>query len=384
MSNIIQKKSDLNSDRLSEQGFTLLELMIAMVLFLVVTGSIYGLLRVGRTDANRASQRSDLMKNGRLALHLIGRDVLNAGLGYNRSGALVPDDFITTKLGLTPDDDTDRNTLTGITGGDNVFPNILADSLNDKTDVIAFAYRDLEFNPDPDPDIKSRYLIGIVNATNGGGATNARAITQTATADSPGADAKNAKKFDLYLLESGTSQLAVMATDTDNKGYIDFANADPLGINQPFNITGEGGSLLKSCTATITEDCTTYSADKKTTIYSLKRFFWVSYKVKSDGTLVRIVYGNNRDGLATEQIQETPLATNIKDLQFRYVMSDGSVTDNPAAWGDTPKAVNFNLVRQVLVTIKIQSDEVDEQTRKPLTLTLTGAFSTRNIEYDAG
>lgn len=378
MNKNIQKRSAPAFNSLSEQGFSLLEVMIAMILFLVVTGSIYGLLKVGRVDANRASQRSDLMKNGRLALHLIGRDVLNAGLGYNRSGALVPDDFVATKLGLAVDTDNERNILTGITGGDNIYPNILADSSNDKTDIIAFAYRDLEFN--------DRNLIGIVNATADGGATTARAITQTVTKDSPGVDAANAKKFDLYLLESATSQLAVIATNVDtNKKFIDFANADPLSINQPFNITGDGGSLLKTCTATITENCTKYSTDKKTTVYSLKRFFWISYKVKSDGTLVRTVYGNNRDGTNPEdQTQETPLATNIKDLQFRYVMADGSVTDNPASWGDSPKAVNFNLVRQVLVTIKVQSDEVDEQTRKPIVITLTGAFSTRNIEYDAG
>lgn len=368
----IPKKPDLTKVRSSERGFSLLEMMVAMTIFLIVIGSIYGLLQVGRVDGNRASRRADLMKNGRLAIHLIGKDVLNAGLGYNRSGALVPDDFISSTLSLPVDTNSDRDVLTGITGGNNIFSNILADSPEDKTDIIAFAYRDIEFN---DSD-----LVGITDASAGSPSTTARIKTQKKAP----ANALSIEPYDLYLLESSTSQLAVMATGTDKKDQIDFATGsdDPLGINQKFNVTGENGSLLKKCTASITEDCTTY-IDDKTSIYSVKRFYWVSYKLKSDGTLVRTVYGNNRDSDKTKQIREIPLASNIKDLQFRYVMSDGSVTDDPADW-DTKKAVNFNLVRQVIVTIKAQTSEIDEQTKKPLVITLTSTFSTRNIEYDAG
>lgn len=369
---VAQRKYDFAETRFSERGFSLLELMVSITLFLIVTGSIYGLLQVGRVDSSRASQRANLMKNGRLAIHLIGKDVLNAGLGYNRSGALVPDDFISKTLGTNVDTDNERDVLTGITGGNNVFINILADNPDDKTDIIAFAYRDIEFN--------NKDLIGITDVTSSSSSSNAVVKTQK---DAPN-NAVNVKNYDLYLLESSTSQLAVMATGTDEKTRIDFANGtnDPLGINQKFNEPGENGSLLKKCTTTITEDCTTY-IDDKTSIYSVKRFYWVSYKVKSDGTLVRTVYGNNRTGDKTEQVQETPLASNVKDLQFKYVMSDGSVTDDPANW-DTKKPTNYNLVRQILVTLKVQSDEIDQQTRKPTVITLTATFSTRNIAYDAG
>lgn len=374
----LQKHPSLIKNRFSERGFSLLEMMVSMTIFLVVVGSVYGLLQIGLIDRNRSSRRADVMKNSRLAIHLIGKDVLNAGLGYNRSGALVPDNFIATRLGLTADADTDRDVLTGITGGNNVFSNILADKPEDKTDIIAFAYRDVKFNRDADD--KTSNLIGVTDASQGTAASITRIKTQK---DAP-ANALNVELYDLYLLESSTSQLAVIATGTDNKTQIDFAvvGDDPLGINQPFNVTGEGGSLLQKCTVAITEDCTKY-VDDKTAVYSIKRFFWVSYKVKSDGTLVRTVYGNNSGGDKTKQIQEIPLASNIKDLQFKYVMSDGSVTDDPANW-DTKKAVNFNLVRQVIVTIKAQSDEIDEQTGKPMVITLTSTFSTRNIEYDAG
>lgn len=373
MKNSLNRKKDRQpKNSLCESGFSLLELLVAMTIFLVVIGSIYGLLQVGRVDRNRASQRADVMKNARLAVHLIGKDVLNAGLGYNRSGAQVPDNFVADKLNFTPDADTERDVLTGITGGNDLFANILADNPGNKTDIIAFAYRDVKFN---DSD-----LVGITDSSTGSQASTTRVTTQAAAPN----NAAGIFPYDLYLLESSTSQLAVIATSTDKNTRIEFAAgaADPLGINQPYDGSGDFASLLRKCTAAITEECTTF-IDNKTPIFSVKRFFWVSYRVKSDGTLVRTTYGNNRAGDETEQIQEVPLASNIKDLQFQYVMNDGSVTDDPANW-DKKKPTNFNLVRQVIVTIKAQSSEIDLQTQKPVVITLKSTFSTRNIEYDAG
>jgi prepilin-type N-terminal cleavage/methylation domain-containing protein len=85
--------------RNDQRGFSLLELMIAMVIFLIVTAAIYGLMQVGRIDRNRSSRRSDVMKNARVAIHLIGRDALNAGFGYHRRGAIAPDNFLSTTFG---------------------------------------------------------------------------------------------------------------------------------------------------------------------------------------------------------------------------------------------------------------------------------------------
>lgn len=145
--------------------------------------------------------------------------------------------------------------------------------------------------------------------------------------------------------------------------------------------------MLRKCllsTATFTdEDCTTYLA-------ALKRFFWVSYRVKQDGTLVRIVYGNNRAGTDDEQIQEQPLAYNVEDFQVRYVLENGIVTENPSAGNDAIAGTDdddfeaLNLIRQIVVTVRVQSTEIDEQLKTPVTVTLSATFSLRNLEYDAG
>jgi len=352
----------------AENGFSIVEMIVAMVLFMIIVGTIYGLLQVGLIDRNRASRRSDVLKNARAAMHLIGRDALNAGLSYNKSGAIVPDDFISTRLGIPVDADTNRDVLTSILGGNDLFFNILNPDTNARTDLISFAYRDSDFN--------GGNVISLNNAT------AAPSAPATVRLQSATGEARNAKGFDLYLVESDSTQVAVMATDS-SLNTIDIAPGDPLGINQPLNGTGTGVSLLQRCTVTITENCTSYVA-------SVKRFFWVAYKVKSDGTLVRMTFGNNTGAGASQQIQELPVAYNIEDFQIKYVLEDGTTTDNPSVGADgiagtaDDRLSDFNLVRQISVTIKVQATENDEQLDRPDSITLTGTFSARNLEYDAG
>lgn len=352
-----------------ESGFSLIEMIVAMVVFMIVVGTIYGLLQIGLIDRNRASRRSDVLKNARAAIHLISRDALNAGLSYNKSGAIVPDDFISTRLGTPADTDAERDVLTSVTGGNNLFFNILSPDINARTDLIAFAYRDTEFN--------GGNVISLNNAATVTGQPETVRLQTTSN------EARNVKGYDLYLVESDSSQVAVMATGMPSQSAIDIAPGDPLGLNQPLNGTGAGGSLLQKCTAAITENCTSYVA-------SVKRFFWVAYRVKSDGTLVRITFGNNTGAGAAEQIQEQPVAYNIEDFQVLYVLEDGSTTENPSAGADgiagtaDDRPSDFNLVRQISVTIKVQATEADEQLGEPESITLNGIFSTRNLEYDAG
>lgn len=349
-----------------QKGFSLLELMVSIVIFAIVTGVIFGMLQIGRIDRNRASRRSDMLKNARSAIHLIGRDVLNAGMGFHRRGAVVPDNFLSTRLGTPTDADNDRDILTSIVVGNDIFTNNLNEDVNVRTDIISFAYRDLSFN--------SGNTVSLTNVSSVG--------TSPEIANLAG-QAAPARAFDLYLIESDSSQVAVMATNVPNANQIDVAPTDPLGMNQPFNGAGVNGSLLKKCTTVIVENCTTYLA-------SAKKFVWVAYKLKEDGTLVRILFGNNTNRPAAEQIQEQPLAYNIKNIQFKYVLEDGTAVDNPTLGIDgiagtiDDQMLDANLIRQITVSVQVLAPEDDEQTGKPAVITLNATFSVRNLEYDAG
>lgn len=373
------------------QGFTLVELVVSLVLFLIVTGTIYGLLEVGRIDRNRSSRRSDILKNARIAIHLIGRDALNAGLGYHRRGALAPDGFLNTRFGIDADADTDRDMITSIMVGNDVFPNNLSLLSTDRTDTAVFASRDLNFNtPPPAPGfVPVGEVIELTDVSFPGGSPETpRLKAKTATG------AAAAALYDLYLVESETSQVAIMATAVNGADTIDAEPADPLGLNQPLNGVGSAGSVLRKCNPPTADDppildenCTTYIAGLNSA--TIKRFFMVGYSVTADGTLIRTVYGNNRGGGPGGQITVQPLAYNVQDLQFQYVLEDGTVTDNPVAGTDGLLGTGdddqdaVNRIRQLTVTVRVQSTEADEQTRRPEVITLNATFSTRNMDYDA-
>ncbi len=361
----------ISDRRRRNRGFTLIEVMIAMVIFLIVSASIYGLLQVARVDRNRSSRRADILKNARVAVHLIGRDALNAGLGYHRRGAIVPDNFLSNRLGIPADTNSERDILTSIIAGNNVYTNNLQPDTNVKTDMITFAFRDLDFNTSD--------VIQLENVNTPAGSPEiASLITKGANG------AVNARTNDLYLIESDTSQVAVVATGTNGSNQIDISPTDALNLNQALNGLNEDGSLLRKCVDSSDQNCTTYLA-------SLKRFFLVKYHVKEDGTLIRTVYGNNRNGLTpAEQIQEFPLAYNVENMQIRYVLENGTVTENPSVGDDgiigtdDDRPEDFNLIRQITVTLTVQAFEVDEQTLKLDKITISSTFSARNLEYDAG
>lgn len=354
--------------RKSEAGFSLMELIIAGLLFIIISGAIFGLLALARADRNRASRRSDTSKNARAAMHLIGRDALNAGLSFHKDGGFAKDDFLLTRLGLPQDNDTKRDRLTAVIAGNDVFPNDLQD---ERTDSIAFIYRDMDFNRAQTIQLKE------VNPT--GSTTPRVTVTKTGAAE-------EVKPYDLFLIETGDSmQVPVMVTAVPTTSTVDFAPGDPLGVNQSLTATGPNGSLLRICSTSITSECLT----NKLLVGTMKKFFWVSYRITEDGTLMRTEFGNNTGGGANGQIREQPLAYGIQDMQIKYVLEDGTFSADPTVGPDKIKGNaddepgKMNLVRQITVTLRVQSSELDER-GVPEVVTVTSNYAVRNIAYDAG
>lgn len=357
-------------DRSSERqaGFTLIELMVSITLFIIVTGAIYGLLQVARADRTTTNQRLDVMKNLRVALNMIGRDTLDAGYSYQKNGALVPNGLIATRLGVPADTDGQPDRLVGVISANNLNPNSL--QTNQYTDEVSFVYRDTSFNLNTTLPITgaAQSPTGVVRlqiSTGGGVPTNVVC-----------------KLYDLFVIDSQNSSVIGMVTQvptgTLNNKFIRFANADPLAINQSWSF-----SLLRPCASSSDTNCTNYPA-------SIRKVTWVSYKVLNDGTLVRTVYGNNPTGSASQQVQDMPLAYGVEDMQISYVMDDGTVADDPVSGpdgirgttDDTP--LNLKLVRQITISLKAQSPQIDPRTGQKSKVTLSATFNTRNLGYDAG
>lgn len=176
---------------------------------MIITGSIYGLMQLGTYDRNRASRRTDVLKNARVAMHMIGRDVLNAGLGYHRRGAVVPDNFNSTRLGVPLDVDGSRDMLTSIVAGNNINTNSLNANPSVRTDCISFAYRDVDFN--------AGSVVDLLGVSAGSSSSVPRLTSKTSTGFAA------AQQYDLLLIESDTSQVLVMATAVNGSNTIDAA-----------------------------------------------------------------------------------------------------------------------------------------------------------------
>jgi len=372
-----------------QDGVTLIEMLVAIVIFLIVTGTIYGLLQIGRVDRNRASHRADILKNARIAIHLIGRDALNAGLSYNRVGALAPEGFVSSTFGLPGDPDTKRDAITAIMAGNDIFVNGLNPNTAVLTDTAVFCYRDMDFNGGD--------LVHLSDVKSPAADPSTARVEAVVPPNSPAGTptgVEKARKHQLYLVESDSTQVAIMATDVNGAELVDAAPGDPLGLNQSLNGSGESGSVLRKCEpplpgppAVMDGNCTTYVA-------TLKHFVMVGYKVKPDGTLVRTIYGNNTDGtVPADQIREQPLAYGVENLQISYVLEDGTVTSSPSAYSDggdnIPSTGNelpdqLNLIRQITVTITVQATASEGLNRKPESITFSATFSARNMEYTAG
>ncbi|MET0553903.1 MAG: prepilin-type N-terminal cleavage/methylation domain-containing protein [Vicinamibacteria bacterium] len=67
--------------RASESGFSLLELLVAMVITLIVSGAIFGLMSAGQNAFRREPELAERQQSIRLAMDLITRDIANAGSG---------------------------------------------------------------------------------------------------------------------------------------------------------------------------------------------------------------------------------------------------------------------------------------------------------------
>jgi Prokaryotic N-terminal methylation motif len=370
----------------NQAGFSLIEATISMLLFLMVTGTIYGLLQLGTNDRSRSSRRTDTLKNARASTYLISRDMMNAGLGFNKGGALVPDDFLANKLETIIDVGVVRDTMYSVNIGNNVNTSSIS---TDASDTIAFAYRDLRFN--------NGLAIQTINETS----ANANQIVLTTTpggtlipVGQPNAGTPLVKPYDVFLAELDTAQVLVMATAVNTvTNQITFTYGDNLGLNQVRTgnvVPDEGNSRLRKCgfigAVKETVNCTDYSINPAIGA-KLKKVVVVRYKIDSEGTLVRITYGNNTAGGPNDQIQTQPLVFGVKKMQFDYVLKDGTVTDDPVKGLDNIRGTIDDTpgktadIRQVEMDLTLQAGR-NEQNQQPDFVNLKLTFGLRNMQYD--
>lgn len=344
-----------NSD---ESGFSMIELIIAMVIFIIVTGSIWGVLQVAQRSRGVVNQYVELTKSVRQGLNLLGRDTYNAGYGYPLKNTVVlPDNRISALLGIPNDFDTTRDTIPPIIAGNNIALNTFNTAPNIRTDQVTFLFKDTTFNLIGAPGKEVSQQLNINSATTTSGIDEIVPITGSNS---------SCRVNDIFLISGNTGSTVGLATGLSGVNKVQFANGDVLGFNQ----TGVAGPLRGI-----------------TTPASMMRVLMVTYYVTPDGTLMRREYANVPPVLPAVGWVDEPLIYGVENFQIQYVMDNGTVSDNPSAGpngnaGDADDdQANLAAIRQVRYTISVRSVELDAA-GQPFRATMTSTFSTRNLGYD--
>ena len=346
-----------------DAGFTIIEMMVGIVVFTIVMGSIYGLLMVARGGRINTNQRSEILQNARIAINTMSRDAINAGVGYPYFGANIPDNRLTGLLGTPADSDTLVDVLT------QVYARNGSVTINGvSSDQVTFLYIDDTFNGG----------VSLPISTVSGSGANVTISAGTNAVCTQG---------DIYLISGQSGSALGMMKDGTTAGEmaagnptkIPFATGDTLGLNIP------------GATSPLYLLGTTPAGGTATLVGSVQRVFFISYFIVADvgstttGTLMRRVYGGTGSLVAPiyPGWVDQPLAYGIESMQFQYVLKNGSIVDTPAS-------DQMYLIRQVRLSVAVRSPDVDPTSpRDPVTgqhmpyrTTLTSTFSTRNLAYE--
>jgi prepilin-type N-terminal cleavage/methylation domain-containing protein len=355
-----------SGERTGEAGFTVLEMLVAMILFAIVLGSIYGLLEVGRQARFNAMESNEAVQDVRVGLNTMAKDVLNAGVDYPNTGPLVPSTWLNAHLqvpvqvpaavNLTPVvSGSQLNTLVNTTSGSPVTV---------KTDQVSFVSNDNTFNSGAPLNLTAMSVAST-------SMTISPALPPPPAAQVP-QDNTVCRIGDLLVVNSAPQGNGVICLVT-GKSSVGRANdtiivaPDPLGVNDLGN--GAAGNMYK-----------VMLAPPGAATAGASRITMVTYHVVDDasgqgtGTLVRTVYGGNASGAAVASTDQ-PIAFDVTAMTIQYYLSDGTITGNPTA-------AQFLKIRQLTVNITVRSPRKDPKTGLNYVETMTSTFNTRNLGYE--
>jgi prepilin-type N-terminal cleavage/methylation domain-containing protein len=325
-------------------GFTLIEFLVAMSIFIVVTGAVFTLFRRDDPLFNTQQNTSTLNLSLQNAITQIQLDVINAGNGYY-PGMQLPN----WPIGLTIQNSANPP-ATGLCGDNTTFTYNAAcfDTLN----VIAM-----------DPNTPPMHT-----GTTGGGCVNTTTTSMSLQPPSANTNAQNttlAQTFKannqvLLVTASGSVMTTVMlnATGSYSGGYIVLTfNAtnssgqntvanDPLGITSYSNDSGDNNSHTQLGTSFCNTDWA-------------MRMIPITYKVDdTDPTNPKLdrVQNGNTDVVATEIIGfkvgaalwsdtgtgVTDITNNNNTVTYNY---------NASTFGVTPPGYDFSIIRSIRVAI---------------------------------
>jgi type II secretory pathway pseudopilin PulG len=289
----------------AQTGFSLVEMMVAMLITMIVMASVFTLLQKGQTSFQREPEVAEMNQNSRYGLDMVVRDLTDAGYGDDLPVlfAVVPSDG----GGDTPDEVT-------IVFADADYPTVLPGPPYGPLQNSAVAWADPDTFTPPQDDPESAYADGDI-------------LFAIETDDCDGDGEIGIVPFELTQdpqMAGGKLKLQ------HNPGQSES------GLNRPGGFNGE-----------VEGDCAVFGV-----------FRMITYRVNplppADGvSLERREVGIDGDNTWY------PVANNIENLQVQYAVGDSDVfVDDPAS---PDSADPSTWITQVRVTLNGRSQSTDLQ-----------------------
>jgi type II secretory pathway pseudopilin PulG len=342
----------------SEHGFSLLEVLIAIVVMMVVTGAIFGLMKDSMKTSHATLEMSDAQESARTGHEYITRDLVNAGDGLNSiTDIRVPKNFVTNYLSSNPIPETAPGfiNLGLITADNNVVANTTVPGtapvetiraspfLTDRITILQMETRPEIFTP-------ITLAAGALTPVDG------------VAAVSP-ADIDRFSVGEIYFITSAVG--GIFATITKRQGVGTPTPSLVFGANDAYGLNSlGGGGQFDTITAGATLPI------------SICRMKIIHYYINSAGLLMRRVFG-----VAKKGFNESVIAEHAVSLQFRYFLNLRDANDNvvqPVAQLRTSQEQVET--RTVEVTLTVETPHA-LQNGKPQQVSMTTSTSVRNMQF---
>ena len=361
---------DCRRDCRAEDGYTLVELMLASMLTLVVMGVAFSTFDNALALNETVTQLSDSSQNLRAGTNLLVRDLMQAGRNMP-NGISIPSgaNALAIQRPSPPDEQYlfEGQTLQAITTGHGLGPAISGRD----TDMITIVMDDpfleeLELYPADAAESKPRL------SQDGSTITAGDAIGWL---QGDGNGIAPIKEGDLlyFLGFDGTTIQTVTDVDLES-GVITFGENDPFQFNQP---DAEAGSITQIL-PDLCGDPPPGETEPKCETMQIRRVLMYTYFVEADsGGVPRLMRALNH-------FPAQALAGVIEDLTLRYDLVDG--VTNPANIEDLPYTDGNELytarqIRKVNLHVGVRSENVSSQTKDYVRHHLSTIVSLRNLAF---
>jgi prepilin-type N-terminal cleavage/methylation domain-containing protein len=327
-----------------EQGFSLVELMIAAAISLVLLAATMGSFKDALGINEKATQMADLEQNLRAGMNIVVRDFVNAGWGIPTGGIPIPSGAGAAPVRRpgppgTNYDFSPIETLAGVNAGANLGP--LGNGRS--TDIVNILYSD---NLLP---LNQMTLDAI--AANGSSMTVNPAVPITGVPN-------EIRTGDLIAFSNALGNTLQYVTRAEGQTVF-FQTGDPLNLNQP---AAPQGSITQIQNAGVFPPTTA------------TRVWLVTYYLDTitDPEMPRLIRRiNNRSGEVVALV--------LEDLQLTYDLVDGVTNPTNIA---SPVAPNSpNQIRKVNIFLSGRSSSLIRNTEEYLRRSLTTQVSLRSLAF---